>query len=96
MDQPSGRIAYGDAIFLRTEAEIIAAAEKDEGASVLRAMIALLAYGKADHAAALLDRGSHVLPAERRSALQAALLALARGRSGAMIASLLRRLGGGG
>ena len=75
-DQSSGRIAYGDAIFLRSEASIMELAASDGGTSLLRAALALLTYGKSDHAAALLDRGSELLSADRRSALAAALTAL--------------------
>ena len=59
--QRSGRVAYGDAIFMRSPDAILAAARKDGGASLLKAMVALLAYGKADHAAALLDAGTDIL-----------------------------------
>jgi FkbM family methyltransferase len=62
--QRSGRVTYGDAIFVRKEDLILAAAAKDEGMSLLKAAVALLAYGKTDHAAALLEHGRHLLPAE--------------------------------
>lgn len=47
----SGRLAYANAIFLRSEEAILG----DGGASVLRAAVALLAYRKGDIAARLLD-----------------------------------------
>lgn len=80
-DQSSGRIAYGDAIFLRSEASIMDLAASDGGNSLLKAALALLAYGKSDHAAALLDHGGELLAVDRRSAVNAALAALNRGPS---------------
>jgi FkbM family methyltransferase len=88
--QRSGRIAYGDAIFLRTENAILASSASDDGNSLLRAIIALLAYGKADHAAALLDGGGHLLLADRRNALSKALAALDRRRLISRIAGLVK------
>jgi FkbM family methyltransferase len=78
--QRSGRVAYGDAIFVRNEEAIHAAAASDGGTSLLRAAVALLAYGKADHAAGLLERGHDLLPAERFAAIGEALRALDRRR----------------
>ncbi len=78
--QRSGQVAYGDAIFVRSQAAIVEAAAKDQGASVLRAMVALLAYGKADHAAALLDRGRESLPVDLANAIGEALAAHSRWR----------------
>lgn len=89
--QRSGRVAYGDAIFLRNEAAILDAAGRDEGTSLLRAVVALLAYGKADHAAALLDRGGNLLPMERLQAVGEALGSLNRLRVIHRIASLIKR-----
>ena len=77
-DQSSGRIAYGDAIFLRSEASIMDLAASDGGNSLLKAALALLAYGKSDHAAALLDHGGELLAVDRRSAVHAALAAVNR------------------
>jgi FkbM family methyltransferase len=71
--QRSGRVAYGDAIFMRSPDAILAAAKTDGGASVLKAMVALLAYGKADHAAALLDAGKDLMASERHEAVRKAL-----------------------
>ena len=85
--QRSGRAAYGDAIFLRKPDLILAAARTDGGASLASAIVALIAYGKADHAAALLDQAAGALPDERIAALRAALSSLYRGR-------LWRELGG--
>ena len=71
--QRSGRVAYGDAIFMRSPDAILAAARKDGGASVLKAMVALFAYGKADHAAALLDAGKALMSSERHETVSKAL-----------------------
>ena len=76
--QRSGRVAYGDAIFMRSPDAIIAAARKDGGTSVLKAMVALLAYGKADHAAALLDAGRELMPKDRYEAVRQALGSMKR------------------
>ena len=88
--QRSGRVAYGDAIFLRSEGAILHAGATDDGASVIRAAIALIAYGKADLAAALLDKGSDLLPPERAKAIAAALDGLNRWRIIPRIAGLLK------
>jgi FkbM family methyltransferase len=85
-NQRSGRVAYGDAIFLRNEASLLDAAAGDGGNSILRAAIALLAYGKSDHAAALLDRGRQFFSADRIDAIHSALNELDRW-------SLIPRLG---
>lgn len=76
--QRSGRVAYGDAIFMRAPDAILAAARDDGGASVLKAMVALLAYGKADHAAALLDAGRELVPKDRFEAVRKALGSMKR------------------
>jgi FkbM family methyltransferase len=76
--QRSGRVAYGDAIFMRTHESIVDAAREDGGTSVLKGVLALLAYGKADHAAALLDAGRETLPAGRADAVAAALAGMKR------------------
>jgi FkbM family methyltransferase len=76
--QRSGRVAYGDAIFMRSPHAILAAAREDSGASILKAMVALLAYGKADHAAALLDAGKELLPNDRYEAVRKALAGMKR------------------
>jgi FkbM family methyltransferase len=91
-DQRSGRVTYGDAIFVRNEAEMLAAASQDGGQSLLRAAIALLAYGKADHAAALLDRGRDTLPAGQFAAVGEALTALNRRRLVPLLSGLAQRL----
>ena len=71
--QRSGRVAYGDAIFMRSPDDILETARKDGGESVLKAMVALLAYGKADHAAALLDSGKALMPKDGYEAVRKAL-----------------------
>jgi FkbM family methyltransferase len=76
--QRSGRVAYGDAIFMRGQDSMVAAAREDGGASVLKGVLALLAYGKADHAAALLDAGRETLPVGRADAVATALAGMKR------------------
>ena len=44
----SGRAAYGNAIFLRREADLLDRARADHGQTLLKAIVALTAYGKAD------------------------------------------------
>jgi FkbM family methyltransferase len=68
----SGRVAYADAIFLRRENEIL----ERGGSSLLKAVVALVAYGKADMAARLLDLGRGKLPTGQAEALGQALKTL--------------------
>ena len=75
----SGRLAYANAIFRRSDQAILDAAGGDGGASLLRAAVALLAYRKADMAARLLELGE--TPREVRDAV-AALARSQRRRSG--------------
>jgi FkbM family methyltransferase len=89
--QRSGRVAYGDAIFMRRQDAILAAAREDGGASVLKGMLALLAYGKADHAAALFDVGRQILPAGRAEAIEGAFVAMKRWSILPPLSSLLPR-----
>lgn len=89
-DQRSGRVTYGDAIFLRNEDELHAAAARDNGAALLREAVALIAYGKSDHAAAILERGRHLLPAGQVGAMDDALAALNRRRLISRVTGLLR------
>ena len=63
---------------MRSPDAIIAAARGDGGATVLKAMVALLAYGKADHAAALLDAGKELMPKDRYEAVRKALGSMKR------------------
>lgn len=88
--QRSGRVTYGDAIFLRKEDAILRAAAADDGASVLRAAVALIAYGKADLAAALLEKGRDLLPADRAESIGKALEGLNRWRLIPGLAGLLK------
>ena len=76
--QRSGRVAYGDAIFMRSPDSILSAARQDDGATLLKAIVALLAYGKADHSAALLDAGRDLLPKARYEAVREALSGMKR------------------
>lgn len=76
--QRAGRIAYGDAIFLRTETDLVARG----GESVLRAILALVAYGKPDIAARLLESGRATLAAPVAAAMERGLRAIASSRMG--------------
>lgn len=80
--QRAGRIAYGDAIFLRREADIRARARADHGASLLRAIIALVAYGKVDMAARLFGEGRDTLDPEVAARIEPALKRLGSSRLG--------------
>lgn len=84
--QRAGRIAYGDAIFLRREEDIRARAAGDGGLTLLRAIVALAAYGKPDLAARLFTEGRETLAPETAARVERALRAFARSRGG------LRRL----
>jgi FkbM family methyltransferase len=92
--QRSGRAAYCDAIFLRKPDSLLAAARKNSGSSLLQAVVALIAYGKADHAAALLDQADGLVPDERLAALRSALRALYRRRLWRELAGLAARVRG--
>ena len=86
----SGRIAYGDAIFLRSREGILSAAKADKGASLLRAVVALVAYGKADIAAQLIDEGAALLEPGQAAAIRKALKTLpASGGLGSLLGRLL-------
>lgn len=89
--QRSGRIAYGDAIFLRRQSDILAAGGGDDGSSVLKSIIALLAYGKSDHAAAFFDAGRHLLPERLATEVRDALASQKRARLLPPLTSLLPR-----
>jgi FkbM family methyltransferase len=88
--QRSGRVAYGDAIFMRSEEKILAMAASDDGVSLFRAVVALLAYGKTDHAAALLDRGRHLLPDDQFGAVSDVLKAFQRPQFIARLSGLMK------
>ena len=80
--QRAGRIAYGDAIFLRREADIQARARADEGVSLLRAIVALIAYGKPDMAARLFGERRDTLDPALAARVELALKALGSSRLG--------------
>ena len=86
----SGRVAYGDAIFLRSRETILSAAKADQGASLLRAVVALVAYGKTDMAAQLIDEGAALLEPAQTAAIRNALKSLpASGRLGGWLKRLM-------
>jgi hypothetical protein len=91
--QQSGRVTYGDAIFMRDEKSILTAAANDQGISLLKAAIALLAYGKTDHASALFDHGRHLLPPDTAAAFEAALATKIRRNPIRRLSRLLKRSG---
>jgi FkbM family methyltransferase len=74
----AGRIAYGDAIFLRTEASLVARG----GTALLKAILALVAYGKPDIAARLLDSGRATLDPKQVAAMERGLAGIASSRLG--------------
>lgn len=76
--QRAGRIAYGDAIFLRAETDLVARGRP----SILKAILALVAYGKPDIAARLLDVGRATLDAPVAAAIERGLKAVAASRLG--------------
>lgn len=80
--QRAGRIAYGDAIFLRREPEIRARARGDGGTSLLRALVALVAYGKPDLAARLFGEARDTLDAAVAGRVESALRSLGSVRFG--------------
>lgn len=80
--QRAGRIAYGDAIFLRRDADLLARAGADGGATLLRAVIVLIAYGKPDLAARLFADGRDTLPGDVAARVESALRAFGRSRGG--------------
>lgn len=65
----SGRLAYADAVFLRREDQLLALGRH----GLLGAVVALVAYGKADMASRLLDLGRELLPAGQAEAVGNAL-----------------------
>lgn len=80
--QRAGRAAYGDAIFLRSEATILERARADGGVTLAKAIVALIAYGKPDMAARLFDQGGETLVPARRDRMKKALGSLAGSRFG--------------
>ena len=74
--EKSGRVAYGNAIFLRREEHILSGSNADGGLGLLRSIVALVAYGKADIAAQLLDRCGDSLGLEQATKMQRALRSL--------------------
>jgi FkbM family methyltransferase len=89
----SGRLAYADAIFLRREALVLEIGKSDGGQSVLRAVVALVAYGKADLAARLLDVGRDMIGLARAVAIGEAIRSLPSPRRKRLISRLLGKVG---
>lgn len=74
--QRAGRLAYGDALFVLAEERLAERILAEGEALALKAIVALLVYGKADIAAALFDRVSQVIEPDRRAAVARGLRAL--------------------
>jgi FkbM family methyltransferase len=87
----SGRAAYANAIFLRREADLLAS---DDHHRLLKAIVALTAYGKADLAARLFDQGNDKMPPATRDRVEAALASLRLSGPAAGLAWLKSRLAG--
>ena len=85
----SGRLAYANAIFLRTEKALLSSARDNPGI-VTKAIVALVAYGKADIAARLFDQSRSSFPPEQAAALAAGLKSLRRNVSFDILAQALR------
>lgn len=88
--QRAGRLAYGDAIFFIEEHRLLDRIEalpaRDAETLALKALVALLVYGKPDMAAAIFDRSRHVIEAGRCARLERYFASLSRGplREGAL------------
>ena len=84
LGQRAGRLSYGDALFFVGEqrlVERVRALPPDEGERLaLKAMIALLVYGKPDIAARLFDGTADLFDAQRRAGVEAYLRRLGRRR----------------
>lgn len=87
----SGRAAYANAIFLRRETDLL---DRKHGDRLLKALVALTAYGKADIAARLFDQGKDALPETVRVRVEAALASLRLSGPAAGLAWLKSRLAG--
>ncbi|WP_380875626.1 hypothetical protein ACFB49_05380 [Sphingomonas sp. DBB INV C78] len=68
--QRAGRLAYGDAFFLRREEDLLARVAQGGETVALKAILGLLIYGKADMAARLLDLSGSAIPEARRDGMQ--------------------------
>lgn len=81
--QRAGRLAYGDALFFLEESRLLNRIDGlppvDGEALALKAIVALLVYGKPDMAAHLFDRTRHVVAPARRGPLETYFASLARG-----------------
>ena len=86
LGQRAGTLAHADAIFVRRDETLLARAQRDGGLTLLRAIAAMVAYGKPDIAARLFDLGEALLAPKLRAIVAAALRDLSRARFG------LRRL----
>ncbi len=91
--QRAGRLSYGDALFFLREERLLERIAAEGETLALKALLALLVYGKADMAAHLFDRAAHLLEAPRRAALHTYFRRLAGQRlRGRRLPALLDRL----
>lgn len=84
--QRAGALSSADAVFVRHDEAVLERAQKDGGVTLLRAIAAMIAYGKPDIAARFFDLGEALLAPELRPPIAATLRGLAGRRLG------LRRL----
>lgn len=76
--QRAGRLAYGDAFFMLEEKRLIDRIRAEGEAAALKAIVALLVYGKADLAAHLFDDTADLFAADRRAGILRYLRGLRR------------------
>lgn len=78
--QRAGRLAYGDAFFMLEEGRLLDRARAEGETTALKAIVALLVYGKPDLAAHLFDDTAGLFDAGRRSGIGRYLRGLRRRR----------------
>jgi hypothetical protein len=76
--QRAGSLSSADAIFVRRDELILDRAQKDGGLTLLRAMAAMIAYGKPDIAARFFDLGESLVAPELRPVIAKTLRGLGR------------------
>lgn len=76
--QRAGRLAYGDALFLLSEDSLVRRIEAEGEDLAMKAILALLVYGKADVAAALFERVRASFDARRGEVVAAYFRSLSR------------------
>ena len=76
--QRAGSLSGADATFVRRDEFVLDRAQQDGGLTLLRAMAAMIAYGKPDIAARFFDRGESLVAPELRPVIANALRGLAK------------------